>query len=686
MEQDQYISIFNKINNKPLIMEKIFPFILNRPCILVQIISRDVFLKNKLNQIFSKVKKKKNLLDKEFLNNLELYSLLREMTKKLKEWYEEVKDKHLTKNFLKNEINYSFLKYLVGKLKIYRYSNSILISSFDDINVLIGVVKEYYSSLDNAVIIYFSNNNLIDDEYMHYISDVNEKSKEKNKIKQIIKLLLIIDENEFSKINNNINLIRYPYINELELIFEDNISLDNLFLYFNSYLSKIEYLENINRIIFHNKISNNYLTDNNVKINNEFYQSLSSFLFDNYYSVENLDIKFQIKLLINLKDINIENITYIYIYEKMKLYYCINDIFPLLQSKKNVENKKILDANIPFYLNNKIMIINNKEKELKNNELISFIKNKIKNNKNFEYLMIVNHKKLINENIKDNIKENNDENKVDISYLKEFIYISEESEFDNNKELIDILILNNKYYIYKGYDKNNKLIIYRQGETQIQSFDLIDLFKYNKKLTQVKLINEKIMINFNEERTKLEIINIGQEKSEISKIINAKNILNINHFSQFIFNQKSLKELTISKFDISLNYIINKNIDTLNLNYFKEKSILKYYIENNNINETFEDLFPNLINLNVGGNCKDVCKLLNKSLTNKLKQVNIIKINKSKILSKVLKKIRSYKININIYDLNELFEDDKNNNNDYEDEFDDYEGQDEYEEEEEIEI
>ena len=76
--------------------------------------------------------------------------------------------------------------------------------------------------------------------------------------------------------------------------------------------------------------------------------------------------------------------------------------------------------------------------------------------------------------------------------------------------------------IYKGYDNNGNLILYRKGITNIQSFDLIDLFKYNKILTKIKMIKENIEINYNEERTKLEILNISPNKTELDDIINDK--------------------------------------------------------------------------------------------------------------------------------------------------------------------
>jgi hypothetical protein len=171
-----------------------------------------------------------------------------------------------------------------------------------------------------------------------------------------------------------------------------------LLIYFNRYLSNIEHLENISKIIFHNIIYENYLNNNNNdKINREYYQSLITYLFDDIYSEENENAKIQMQLLSNLKEIIIENMPFLYIHERMKLYYSINELYPYIPSKmikqKNEKNN-ILEINIPFYINDKIMIINNNNKNLIINELLFFIEYYL-NNENIEYLMIVNHYKLI---------------------------------------------------------------------------------------------------------------------------------------------------------------------------------------------------------------------------------------------------------------------------------------------------
>jgi len=174
---------------------------------------------------------------------------------------------------------------------------------------------------------------------------------------------------------------------------------------------------------------------------------------------------------------------------------------------------------------------------------------------------------------------------------------------------------------------------------------LIDLFKYNQKLTQIELKNEQVIINYNEERTKLEIINTNPVKSEFNDgIINIGNYLPINHITQFIYNQNNLIELTIHKFDFSFNDLINKNIKILNINYEKDISILKYKIKDEKSKEEIIKLLPNLTNLNIG--TKELSWVLNlqiKDIPDVLKNIKILTIfQKNNKISKIQKKFKKY--------------------------------------------
>ena len=99
----KYVSILNKINNKTILMQNIFPLILNRPTILIHLISDDNKLKSQLNNIFSGIKKKKNNLEKELINNLSFYSYLRRIVYELNKWYFKINEYIVNEKLFNNK-------------------------------------------------------------------------------------------------------------------------------------------------------------------------------------------------------------------------------------------------------------------------------------------------------------------------------------------------------------------------------------------------------------------------------------------------------------------------------------------------------------------------------------------------------------------------------------------------------
>ena len=640
------ISILNKIKLKPLIIEKIFSYSLNRSYVLFNIISNDLILKAKLNDIFSNIKQRTNKLNKEYNNNLLYLSFIKEIQSKLAQWLKEKQIKSISYNLIKSEINYSFIQYIYD-LSI-KFGNNfentqMKKTNFKDThfvlnkNIIKGIIFDYCSLLDNFIITLFpKDSKYLDNTYIDFIEEINIKSKRKNKMNQNIKLIIIFDENNyFDKIFQK---IKYSNITEIIIIFDnEKMNKKNLLNYFDKYLSYIEHLENIHKIIFLNKVYNIYSTNNiNTKLNNENYQSLLNDFFDNLYIVKKNNIKNILKLIHNIHYVYIENIGTTYIYEKVKLYYFINEIFLSLKSNLlNIEND-----NLQYFIYNNILILKNKDNPLKIYELFKLI-NDCLNKKKIEYLFIFNKNSLIYDEQQINYKNE----KFNICNLKEFIYISENSE--NTKKLVKYFNKDedNDYNIYEGYDEKNNLIFLRKGKTHIQSFDLINLFDYNKKLIKIKLINENIVINYNKERTKLEILNNNNIKNELNIILNKDNILYLNHFTQFIYNQNNLKELTINRFDFKFKDLINNNINKLNINYENDPLIMEYKLLDYKSNKNINILFPNLINLNLGGECFDL--LNNIQIKDFPEQMQIIKIiskpiKKNKI-SKIQQKFNKYK-------------------------------------------
>ena len=270
-EKDSFKSILNDINSKPLIIEKIFPYSLSRPNILLTLISKDRNLVNKLNGVFSKVSKYNSGLDKEFMDNLNKYSKLREMTNKLQEIYNKINFNNSIKySTLKSTYNFSFINYLFKEAKKSLNYNLDII----DENIIKGLIFDYLSTLDNIILTFLPQRQLyLDGYYIMDIANQNKKSKEKNKINQKIKLLLLFDENYF--FNNIYYKIKIPNIEEIEIIFDEQFKElyfkhnHLLHIYLNNYLSNLEHLDRITKINFHN-----------LEFENDLYQTI---LDNNFY-------------------------------------------------------------------------------------------------------------------------------------------------------------------------------------------------------------------------------------------------------------------------------------------------------------------------------------------------------------------------------------------------------------------
>lgn len=657
-EKNPYMSLLRQINSKPVIMEKIFAYSLSRPNILLVLISRDKELVKKLNSIFNKVSKTSSGLDKEFINNLLKYSKIRELNNFIEKTYKKIQTQNITYNSLKDKYKFSFISCLFDEIKkLLKYNFEMI-----DEDMIKGLIYGFYSTLDNAVLTFLpQKNQYLDGNYISITARQIMHSDEKYKNRQRIKLIILFDENYF--FNNIYYTIKLKNIEEIEIIFEpqfEELYTKNnhlLHIYLNNYLSKIDHLDCISKINFHN-----------ILCENELYQSILGYLFDNYFSEKNEDILQQLRLMTNLKSINIE-MAFIYIYEKIKLYYYIYEIFPSLNIFTS--NKKFIsEVSFSYNLNNKILIINNNNNvPLNSQKLLNFI-DFMMNNNDIEFIFIINHNKLI---IEDEKKEDEKENKtINISKLREFTFINEKN--DDIKNLMNKFTFNKdeNYRVYEGYDKDKNLIYYRVGETQIQSFDLIDLFKFNKNIENIDFIKEEIIAKFNNDKNNLEIIYNGKKKNDL--ITDKINFFAIKNFSKFIKYQNNLTELTINRFDVDLNDIVNDNIKTLNINYEKNLTTLEYF--SSDTNEKINS-FKNLVNINIGSkDSHQVSKILRtKEMTSIFKGANVIFASNKDIntISKLTKKFKKNKklLNIDILQTN-------NEQEEIEKEFENEEEEDEY--------
>ena len=669
--KDSYLSLLSNIRSKPLIIEKIFSYSISRPNILYSLITKDKSLVKKLNEIFSKVPKYKSGLDKEFIDNLNIYSDIRDIFNLLEKEYQEIKNKTNFKyvNFksvYKSSFQFSFLDFYLSRINIYLYNIFSKISKM----MLNSLFFDFLSTKDSIILTFLPQKEIyLDGNYISYITRQNMNSQEENQIKQKINLVLLFDEHYF------FNIIKYriklPNIEEIEVVFDKEpkelyVKHNHLLhIYLNNYLSKIEYLDNISKITFHN-----------LKYEKDLYQSVLGYIFDGYYFEKNNDIKQQLLLMTNLKTVNIE-MTFFYIYEKIKLYFYLYELFPLLNIYSS-NKKNIPEITFSYYLINKILIINNKNTSLKSRVFLNFIEYMM-NSENIEFIFIINHNQLIFEDPEEQKEKDKDkeEEKINLSKLREFTFINEKSE--DIKNLINEFSFNQQetYRIYEGYNKDNNLIYYRIGETQIQSLDLIDLFKNNEILERIEFIKEKIVVNYNTERNNLQILNKGKNKNDI--LFNQIFYMPITVFSKFIKNQNNLTELTINKFDFSLQDIVNDKIQILTINYEKDDSTLEY----KNTNKTDKlSSFPNLLIFNLGSKYKSINFLKEGEIPKNLKKTNLIlkDYKHSNLIQKIrnIYKIHKKELNVEIIDHNNIDEETEEEEEDNEEEEDYYEEKEKY--------
>ena len=537
----------------------------------------------------------------------------------------------------------------------------------------------------------------LDEKYLNFIEKRNSKQK--------IKLICIIDRYKYCEYINNIT---YPNIYELhfdlfiqsnlnELFMFDNLPIKDIYSIFFTYFITIKHYENIKKISFGDEF---FLNKNQfISYNDEYYQSIISYLIDEYL-LNYIESKENVLNYINIEEIEMKEENLDNIYERYKIIYGFNKMFPYLKNKKwfEIKYKDLLDNKNKININYefKIFIIDfeNKQLNLSLNTIIeqisSFILNIFPNNKNsIEILCFYNfHLDISNDknNCINSIKFDNFPN------LKEFFINNENDMQIINTSKIDMrkFFYNQFSFLYFGYDKNDNLIYYRNGINKIKATDILDLFNlFNKNIVKLRLKFESIDIFLNKDKTELKIVNLL--KDDYLKN-NAKNSENFYYFplknlSDFIYNQNTLIILEIEGFDFAFEEIENKNIKKLNINYYKEEKCeqifeYKYQIYKNK--EKYksiidEDLkldikFPELKEINIS-NLKDENYLYNKI---------------KKYSKKIGINIASVKTQNNIKNRDKIYEKEKEEDyekkgeDEYEEEYYEDEDEDEYEDEEEL--
>ena len=555
--------------------------------------------------------------------------------------YRKLCKKKVEKNIENNEGENSIIKNILNDILKFNYK----IKKKD----LVNFCLDYLSIKKNFILCNIPNIQTIqeknkqkiflDEKYLNLI--------EQKKINQNINLICIIDKHKYSEKIVNIS---YPYINSLlftmfnsiqfneEFMF-DNLPISEIYILFKKYIETIKNKENIKSISF----GNEFLLNKNsfLSYNDEYYQSFISYLIDQFLQ----DYKIEKKIFgkINLDEIELNDDKLDNYYEKFKIIFGFNKMFPNLKKKKLMEIKyeEINKANniIKLPTNDlKIIIFDFNSAPIVDdyNTVCQNINNFIKNKNKIEIISFYNFQinnietidNIYNFIIKNfpNLKEFFINNNIPIAKL-------------TNSNLLKMKNNSYKKFLYIGYDINNNIIYYRKGINKIQSIDLLDLFNiFNNQIIKLSLIHENIDIIYNKDKTELKILNLSKNNNKEDK---AKHSADYYYFplmnlSDFIYQQKNLEILDINGFGFTFEEAKNNNIKNLYINYFEEEKCNELFeYKYTNLNKSYkpnriiieQDInlknnFPNLQEINIGNIGKN-CDLFSKIRNNTNKDIKM---------------------------------------------------------------
>ena len=539
-------------------------------------------------------------------------------TKKYRNYCKIEAEKNIFFEGIKKNKKYKEISRIKNILSIIKIDNS----NQKDNNEYIRIEKflfDYLTSHEKVVLYNLPYENNLDNKYLKYISNIN--------IKQNIGLICIIDRFNYSKF---MDAITYPYIISLHFALFSKENFDDKFMYYNipvnnlynkymNYLIIIKHRENIKQISFEEEF---FINKNQfISYNDIYYQSIISYLIDQY--MKNTSNEYEPFLFnFNLEDIILNEDKLDNIYERFKIFYGFNKMFPNLKNKKllYIKYNDIINNNNDNLPNNKYKIIlidfmNEQLTDLNNaiTNINSFISKKKDIFGNVEILSFYNFN-LIDID-KNNINNNKNNISANISYnfnclpsLKELFINNNKEVYNNNKIYRNdkFLIKFDKFrYLYLGYDSNDNLIFYRNGTNQIKSLDLLDLFNiFNKRITKLSLVYENITIITNKSNSELKIINQFNNKNKFY-------FYPLKNLSDFIYNYNYCKVLSVEGFDFVFNELINKNIQKLYINFIKNDKMNQVYEYKYNLNDEIDKYnigddinlkfnFPNLEELYIG--------------------------------------------------------------------------------------
>ena len=251
---NDYNSILQKIDHKPLIVEYIFSFIKNKPYKFLNLIEKDKILKNKINSQFS-LANKDNSFSQETNNNIKLLIIY----KKYKEILNQFKDKdasilsnHAFENSLtKDELDPSFIlyksKYILNQINKDKALNDLSLEGLSEITFNEQEKNEHIE----LVLLPSKKKKFKDGLYIEKnLNNENDLKDNKCLNKEIDILYCIIDDNEYylddiPHINKNI------IINELYFIYIKGIKDINIYDSIEKYLNILNInIKNIKQITF----------------------------------------------------------------------------------------------------------------------------------------------------------------------------------------------------------------------------------------------------------------------------------------------------------------------------------------------------------------------------------------------------------------------------------------------------
>lgn len=530
MAQESYkISILNKIKNKNIILERIFPFLSNRIIILPLLINKDILLKTSLKNIYKSLRKN-NGLSEEINDTFFRFKAYRMMQE---EFY--INQNKLLLNYrLYNPLNIP---------RLYRYV-------IEDIFKEKKCDKKYFpenKSLDTYIIDYFQYHKKITLLFPFHANKTVDQDFIDDSYEDSLNLFRNFKEEKISATLICTFGWGRDFAEKIYLKMDKYFIIKNIFCficqnYGNSFLKKMDILysyalkgknkENIKKITFIEYQSNKFFLE---------------FFVNNY-----------IDKIINLNMTSLEEI----IINNKKLFICLpkdfNNIKKLNNKEINLLKRRIKDLNILYidfqnespYQENFIYFCNN---------YLSMNIDKIENvfiynigEKNYDpncYYLIK------NENLEINCK-----NLEKIIYEKKIINTDSSQDEESIKAFIDLFFYKKKYYYYSSElllkNEKTKEMTLQYLSYNISTYDdLVPAYAQNSNM---------------EAKFKLHIKNI------IIEFITSNGKVYIKR------NKQSPLEFDFNNLEFILKKIISKigNINSLEVDYFI-KSKLKGKMENN---------------------------------------------------------------------------------------------------------